>query len=388
MTRPKQIWSLQLLHLSRPSGGRRWTTASLIGLVAIWHCGCEKQNEITRYRVLKPQVVWEQNHVDVARESKIDDHLSPPTDRMLAAMIPQASQTWFFKVTGPKDDVAAKKQSFLNFVRSVHFSGGADSEPEWGIPEGWRRLPASAGRSEFAKRFATLEIPTEHEPLKLTVVPMPGGQDALQNVNRWRKQLGLRPILNHQMVKETVQIELDGTTVTVVDLVGWSSSSGMDRVPIVAENPPMGLDFPTPKSAKFKLTYETPEGWAPGRLSVSRGGITVRRQAAFEVFDGSQYVEITVSKAGGDLLSNVNRWRQQIQLAGITRQELNQKIKEIKVGEATGAYIELVGLQESIFGVIVNARGPMWFLKLKGDNKLAQREKDRFAAFVRSIRFK
>lgn len=39
--------------------------------------------------------------------------------RLLGAMVPYAGSTWFFKLTGPADLVAAEKPAFLTFVQSV-----------------------------------------------------------------------------------------------------------------------------------------------------------------------------------------------------------------------------------------------------------------------------
>ena len=43
----------------------------------------------------------------------------PGTPRILAALVPWQGRTWFFKLSGPADAVAAAKPSFLNFLQSV-----------------------------------------------------------------------------------------------------------------------------------------------------------------------------------------------------------------------------------------------------------------------------
>jgi hypothetical protein len=107
------------------------------------------------------------------------------------------------------------------------------------------------------------------------------------------------------------------------------------------------------------------------------------------VKEGEKQVEITISMAGGDLLSNVNRWRGQVQLGEVTAAELARSVKPIQTLGATGEYVELVGTNgKTILGVRADAGGGVWFIKLQGDSDLAAREKARFEAFVKSVRFK
>ena len=62
------------------------------------------------------------------------------------------------------------------------------------LPEGWHARPASG------MRYATVAIDTSGEPLELSVTPLrtpPGDfqEYVLANVDRWRQQLGLSPVL-------------------------------------------------------------------------------------------------------------------------------------------------------------------------------------------------
>ena len=58
-----------------------------------------------------------------------------------------------------------------------------------------------------------------------------------------------------------------------------------------------------------------------------------------------------------------------------------------------GDYAELVGPAgvakgKTILGVMAFSGGRVWFIKLMGDSELAAREKDRFEAFVKSIKLR
>ncbi len=107
-------------------------------------------------------------------------------------------------------------------------------------------------------------------------------------------------------------------------------------------------------------------------------------------------MDITVSSAGGDLHSNVNRWRGQIGLAPVDRAELAKTAQKIDTFGTSGDYVELVGPESAdkhiadkrrtILGVRADAGEGTWFVKLIGDSELAAREKSNFEAFVKSLK--
>jgi hypothetical protein len=128
-----------------------------------------------------------------------------------------------------------------------------------------------------------------------------------------------------------------------------------------------------------------PEGWrsAPGD-GVSR--------AAFAVVDGDRSVRITLSTVGGGLLANVDRWRGQIGLGAASPDELASSVKSIVMAGAAADYVILVGPEnanprESILAVVAQVGGVPWVIRLRGDAQLAERERGRFEAFVKSLRF-
>jgi hypothetical protein len=303
---------------------------------------------------------------------------------MLAAIIPQGKRAWFFKVTGPSEAVRDKAEAFEALIKSVRFSGADDSTPEWTLPEGWQQEPGTG------MRYATLQMASTGEPLELSVTVLPWDQEneatsMLKNINRWRGQLQLPPIDTEQLAEQTSQLQLKGATATLVSLADSAATSGIRRPPVASGQPaaPHGV-----ATAPISLTYDVPQGWTQGRV----GGM---RKAAFNVTDGEQSVEITVidlKSSAGELLPNVNLWRGQIQLGETTQEELDRQIKKIKVGPATGHTIELVGPEgteprQAILGVVLIDADRAWFFKLKGNAELAEREKERFEAFVQSVRF-
>jgi hypothetical protein len=132
----------------------------------------------------------------------------------------------------------------------------------------------------------------------------------------------------------------------------------------------------------------TPDGWSP----VPVDGM---RKAAFRVERDSRKVDVTLidlAASAGDLLPNVNRWRQQIKLAEITQEELAEAMEEMEIGGVVGHYVELIGPEseqprQAILAVIAIRESRAWFAKLWGDADLALEERERFQTFVQSLRF-
>jgi hypothetical protein len=52
------------------------------------------------------------------------------------------------------------------------------------------------------------------------------------------------------------------------------------------------------------------------------------------------------------------------------------------------SYVEIVGPEDSILGVIAISDHTAWFAKLQGSVDLVLRERERFKSFVGSIQFK
>jgi len=347
---------------------RHWTGSILLLTCLLALVGCSDGNQIRRYTVEKPV----------------------PTDRMLAAIIPHSELAWFFKLSGPNETLAGLTETFFEFIDTVRIS---DDEPTWDLPSGWVRTPGSQ------TRFATIQISSQDEPLDLSVTRLPKMADEtqllLQNINRWRGQLQLPPLTEDLLPDESVKMELDaetGLTATLINIVGNLKGGGSGgAAPFAAAGAPRAGPFsgsPMSTVPKKTIEYATPEGWQPGQLVVSRGGISIARDAAFEVIDGNARAEITVTQLPASeqsLQQNVNRWRQQVGLAGDASPS---ELKDVDVLGVRGVSMELIGPQQAILGVIAVDGGLGWFVKLWGDRDLALRERERFQQFVGSIQFK
>ena len=141
------------------------------------------------------------------------------------------------------------------------------------------------------------------------------------NVNRWRKQLGLNPVVATDLSKVTTQVELGSGTAIAIDFTGIAQkSAAMAR----GRGPP-------PEPAGPPIEYTLPNGWTP---LPAKGG-PMSPLASFQVAEGNQEATVGISRfpgQAGNLAMNIDRWRGQVGLPKATPKDL-EDIREIMVGE-------------------------------------------------------
>ncbi len=159
--------------------------------------------------------------------------------RILGGIFPMKGETWFFKMTGPDELVAAQRDAFREFLQSAHVADAGHSH-----------APADPGQSTNAPTpplMETLETPALHYTLpsnwqEKPLTPMraasfkaaaPNGKEVdvsvvflageaggdLANVNRWRDQVKLPPIDEATLQQSAEHVTADGHDFLVVDLV-------------------------------------------------------------------------------------------------------------------------------------------------------------------------
>jgi hypothetical protein len=293
--------------------------------------------------------------------------------------------------------VAEQAENFRALIDSLSFEMD-QGQPNWMLPNGWVQKPASG------MRFATIEVPAAKGSSELSVTPLRLAGElhdyVVANVDRWRQQLGLDPTSSAKLFGsaeqpgELKEVRLsDGEQVMIVDLTGKAAAGPAAGLAGSAPLPPTGGPAaaglpPSRPSNGPRLTYDTPAGWSAGKVDGMR-------QVAFDIRDDGKAAEFTVialAEGSGDLLANVNRWRQQVGLQPLAGRELGSQVKEFAVDGAPGQEVELLGPaekepQEAILGVICSRGGQVWYFKLKGDAALVQREREQFDAFMHSVKF-
>ena len=98
------------------------------------------------------------------------------------------------------------------------------------MPEGWLLGPAKQ------MRVVTLIRPLERGFAEMYISESAGGGE-LANVNRWRGQLRLPPTDAQQLSGESKSIDLEGSTATLVNLVGHAVPNTMGRPPFASGAP-------------------------------------------------------------------------------------------------------------------------------------------------------
>lgn len=375
--------------------GERFAAFVLVGAIALTLSGCSSDEEIGSY--------------EVARDEAPDSSEHPGTKPPHA--VPQ----------------------------------GEGQQLAYDTPEGWTQGDVRGMRK------AAFRVDNGEQKAEITVIDMPAmvGRMLLDNVNEWRRQIQLDPITEAELEKTVRPIEVAGVEGHYVELLGPEDAESrrgvlavvaihgskswffkllgdaelalqekerfQDFVKSVKFETPTESPKETPKvtpkespkkeaspvavphgpapsmvaTPDVRFECDSPEGWTPGEAQGMR-------KAIFKVEDGDQSVEITATAfpatVGRLLLMNVNRWRKQVELDEITQEQLDQTVRPIQVADVQGTYAELIGPEDAepcltILGVVVVCEGKAWFLKMKGDAELAQREKQRFQDYVESVRF-
>jgi hypothetical protein len=136
------------------------------------------------------------------------------------------------------------------------------------------------------------------------------------------------------------------------------------------------------------LKYQAPSGWqevAPGEM----------RAASFRVAgQNGKQADVSVvplpGMAGGDL-DNVNRWRGQVGLQGVSQDELAKLAQPVEIDHQPGQLYEQAGENAGsgdktrILAAIARRDGTAWFFKMTGDDALVAEQKPAFVEFLKSI---
>ena len=124
--------------------------------------------------------------------------------QIITAFVHRADGSWFYKLQGTAEAVASQKEAFIHFLKTVKVKPGTaaataeaqpaatpEPKPEAHIvaPEGWQEVPPS--QMVVAKFVVTKE--GGKADVSVSVFPSDTG-GTLENVNRWRRQIGLEPV--------------------------------------------------------------------------------------------------------------------------------------------------------------------------------------------------
>jgi hypothetical protein len=323
---------------------------------------------------------------------------------------------------------------------------GAMPRLTWKTPEGWTEVPPSGMRvASFSIRGA------DGKQADVSVVPLGGeGGGDVANVNRWRGQVGLQPKTPEELKKLAETVEVAGDPGELFDQAGKNTASGEDsRILAViqhrdgtawffkmtgddklvgdqksafveflksvkfaapdmaaipaSQQPVDNMTLPAghPDISGAAVAAEAPSkegqpGWqVPADWKEVSGGQFLL--AKFIVSGaGTEQTAVNVSTSAGDgggLVANVNRWRMQLGLGGLSSDEITKDVKPLETQAGTATLVEMSGTDArsgqpaQLVAVVVPHAGQTWFYKLMGDSKVVASQKDAFTKFVQSVKY-
>lgn len=304
------------------------------------------------------------------------------------------------------------------------------------LPAGWETKTPSQ------MRVASFAISKGGKQADASVVPMGGMAGGnLANVTRWRGQVGLDPIEEDAVQKMTEKVVIAGQDADLFDIPGTNPGNGevqriiasvlnrdgtawffkitgdsglveaqkpafiaflksvsfgapvaapaqapMDMSQLPPLHPPIGgMNSSAP--AGDKPTWTVPADWQPAPLAQ----FLIAKYVIAGADGASAAVNVSsLTGDGGGLLANVNRWRDQLNLAHVTEGDL-ANLTAIDASGGKASVIEfsgtLAGKPAQLVGVVLPLDGQTWFYKLMGDANVVAQQKAALVAFVQSAKY-
>ena len=170
--------------------------------------------------------------------------------RTLNGILSLPGETWFFKMSGSDKLVEAQRNSFRQFLQSLKISAASGGTPamadmnspnaasveappalvesppappiQYQLPAGWKEKPLTP------MRVASFRIPGGTAGDADASIVMLSGEAGgeLENVNRWRGQIGLEAIGADALDGLTTHVDAGGHDFVLVDLLGTQSAEG------------------------------------------------------------------------------------------------------------------------------------------------------------------
>ncbi len=338
-----------------PVFSKRFWFVSLAMVVSFAFVGCHEEEKITR--AVRPRV----NEM-----KRVLGAIVPPEDKRGD----KEQKTWVFKVIGSDSEVEPLVDPFNDFIHSVEFDG---DQPKWKLPEGWTEERAK----EDGLRFTTIHTGPKGKSPDVSVTAITGEVAASigENVDRWRvKDLGYNTFRDRRGNPDVDDfyryISIANNRLAV--LVDMTGPGPRDNA--------AAMRAPAPDREPFK--YTLPEGWSkapPKQFSI----------LSFVAADKENKADITVTAAGGTMLSNVNRWRNQLQLGPMTAEQV-KALPEAAIASTKGILVDITGpaappQANRIVGVIVQQGDQSLFFKMTGPAEFVGKQKPAFENFLKSI---
>jgi hypothetical protein len=318
-------------------------------------------------------------------------------------------------------------------------SGAPAPALQYKRPADWQEAPLSQMRAASFRVAGK-----DGKQADVSAIPLPGlkGSD-LDNVNRWRGQVGLPGVSEAELATLAQPVEIAGQSASLYEQAGTNPASGEkscilaaitrrdgtawffkmtgDDALVTGQKPAFieflkSVSFPAgvaqaqlppshppidggsmmaqagtaASSGQLKPSWDVPSGWK----EIPGGQFLV---AKFVVAGAdSAQAAVNVSKSpgdGGGLLANLNRWRNQLSLGPLAEADLNKETQPLDLpgGKASVADISgqdaRNGQKARLLAVVIPRSGETWFYKLMGDAQVVEQERDAFLRFVQSVKY-
>jgi hypothetical protein len=292
--------------------------------------------------------------------------------------------------------------------------------PPPGVPPNWQ--PQSLSQMRKASFLAHGENGAIAD-ISLVILGTAAG-NVLDNVNRWRSQLGQPPLSTEQLAGSVQHLSTPRGEVSVADISGTpengdSSKDGRIVAGMILDDGKTSFfkmrgnsalvgaekenflkwvsavcgagsagetanSAPASNPAAPKIKWDVPPAWKTGQPSAMRYASFT---AADEADQKADISVVTFPGDGGNDIDNVNRWRQQIGLPALEPGLSRSAVLPMKIADNTFSTIDLNGAKSRVVTAWVRRDGRTWFFKLTGPKETVEREKPIFVKFLQSVRF-
>lgn len=284
----------------------------------------------------------------------------------------------------------------------------AESKVSWTVPQGWESVA-----SDQPMRLATFKPGQDMPEVTLSAFPGDSG-GLLANINRWRGQLGLPPIGEAELTKTSESGTFEGVAVTTVDITGSAGQQLLGAVVtpgdgktwfVKAIGEPAAIAKLKPVfgafARSFRLQREAPtvsssagtsdvqarlSAWKPPSHWAADPNASTMVAAAYDAKNTEGGAKITATMLlndGGGVLSNINRWRDQLGLPPVMQLD-QQPVTKLGVGSM---WVDLAAADNSrrMIAAIVPSNGQTWFFKITGTPKGVEAERPHYEQLVRGV---
>lgn len=138
------------------------------------------------------------------------------------------------------------------------------------------------------------------------------------------------------------------------------------------------------------LRFDAPKEWEAQPLS------TMRKASFLVRSENGETVDISVMSFPGNtggVAANVNRWRQQVGLAPLDPDRINETVEEHSVRGRKYLLVDIPGIApqgnspQRIIGAIHAQDAETWFFKMMGETDLTAAQREPFIQFLESVEF-